>query len=152
MDTGNDLEFTGEKRLFTELMDMNERIADQGLALTAADVKILIEDRRRVLRENERIEFKDAILPKLIQAFSDSPYIDRENFRDTVAELQEIFFFYKNESRDIVGDDELIVFMKKEFNGPAGGSIEYLEGTSLEWYAQRSCDGYAPGEDDRHDI
>ena len=152
MDKGNDLEFTGEKRLFTELMDMNERIADQGLALTATDVKVLIEDRRRVLRENERIEFKGEILPKLIQAFSDSPYIDRESFRDTVAELQEIFFFYKNESRDIVSDDELIVFMKKEFNGPACGSIEYLEGTSLEQYAQKIRSGHAPGEDERYGI
>ena len=31
-----------------------------------------------------------------------------------------------------ISDDELIEFMKREFDGKCQGSIEYLSGTSLE--------------------
>lgn len=43
----------------------------------------------------------------------------------------EIFYTYKNETMDIVTDDELIKFMKKSFDGICKGNIDYLLGTIM---------------------
>ena len=86
-------------------------------------------------------------MPKLIQAFCDSPYIDQENYANTLAELQETFYYFKTEAMDRFSDDELIDYMVKVFNGRAQGSAEYLSGTSLEALAR-----YARTEFDPFDV
>ena len=42
------------------------------------------------------------------------------------------FYFFKGEAMEQISDDELIEFMKRDFDGKCQGSIEYLSGTSLE--------------------
>ena len=88
-------------------------------------------------------------MPKLIYAFCDSPYIDRDNWESTLAELQEAFYYFKSDSQDKYTDDELIEFMVKVFNGRAQGSAEYLIGTSLDSlcrYARSDYDASNPYE------
>lgn len=48
---------------------------------------------------------------------------------------------YKNESLELVTDDELLEFMKEQFDGVCQGSLDYLEDTSLEDYARIDKDG-----------
>lgn len=88
------------------------------------------------LKEQQRIEFGEGILPKLIFTFCDSPYIYQDNYVDTIRRLQEIFYLYKNESMDEFSDDELLDFMKNAFDGECEGSLEYLEETCLEELAR----------------
>ena len=45
---------------------------------------------------------------------------------------EDIFYFFKGEAMEQISDDELIEFMKRDFDGKCQGSIEYLSGTSLE--------------------
>ena len=84
-------------------------------------------------------------IKKLIEAFCDSPYIMQNNYEETLEELQDIFYFFKEEAMEQISDDELIEFMKRDFDGKCQGSIvvllengdlekilEYLSGTSLE--------------------
>jgi hypothetical protein len=78
------------------------------------------------------VEFGGGILPKLIRAFCGSPYAERETWAETLALLQEAFYYFKSESGDRFTDDELIGFMVRVFDGRAQGSAEYLTGTSLE--------------------
>lgn len=107
-----------------------------GLQLTEQEALVLVEERKRSLKEEERIEFGEGILPKLIFAFCDSPYIYQDNYVNTIATLQDIFYLYKNESLDELSDDELITYMKEAFEGECEGSLEHLEDTSLEAFAR----------------
>ena len=99
--------------------------------------------------DSGRVEFEGGILPKLIGAFCDSPYAETETWAETLAALQEAFYFFKSEAEDRLTDDELIAFMKSVFNGRAQGSAEYLTGTSLEALCRYARDGWDPrsGED-----
>lgn len=103
-----------------------------GLTLTEADIAELVEQRGQVLRATGRVEFGGGILPKLIRAFCDSPYVDRDSYAGILGDLQEAFYYFKSESADRFSDDDLIGFMVRVFNGEAAGSAELLTGISLE--------------------
>lgn len=104
------------------------------------EIAELTESRAEVLRAAGRIEFGGGILPKLIRAICDSPFIEQENYADVLAELQEIFYHFKNETCDRLTDDELIELMVRVFNGRAQGSAEYLAGLTAEALARIAGD------------
>ncbi len=115
-----------------ELRKCNEVTLRFGLSLSEGQILNLVEKRFEALRETGRIEFGEGILKKLILKFCDSPYIEQEDYEDTISELQDSFYYFKNESMDLISDDELISFMKEYFDTICQGSLEYLRGTSLE--------------------
>ena len=78
------------------LLALNDRLAEYGMVLSAEDVREILVERRVALREAERVELGESIAPRLVEAFYDSDYIDRQNFVAMVIRLQEIFFLYKN--------------------------------------------------------
>lgn len=104
--------------------------------ISEEDACTLVEERNTILKEQERIEFGDSILPKLLFIFCDSPYIYQDNYLESIGRLQEIFYLYKNESMDDVSDDELLEIMKEYFDGECQGSLDYLEETCLEAFAR----------------
>ncbi len=119
-----------------EIRECNAYSSKFGLVLSETEITDLVTSRAEALRASGRIEFGGGILPKLIEAFCDSPYIEQENYADTLAELQEAFYYFKTEAMDRFSDDELIEYIVKVFNGRAQGSAEYLSGTSLEALAR----------------
>ena len=58
--------------------------------------------------------------------------MDDENYLVTLCELQEAFYYVKNESLDRIPVDVLIAFMRKQFDGECRGSVELLLGCALE--------------------
>lgn len=122
-----------------------------GLTLTEADITELIQLRSEALKATGRVEFGGGILPKLIRAFCNSPYVDARNYAATLADLQDAFYYFKNESEDLFSDDDLIEFMARVFNGRAEGSTELLCGISLEelcrWARSGGEDRYADEEE-----
>lgn len=122
-----------------------------GLTLTEADISELVELRGEALRITGRIEFGGGILPKLIRAFCKSPWVDAYNYATTLGDLQDAFYYFKNESEDRFSDDELIEFMEKVFNGQAHGSTDVLTTISLEqlcrWARNDFDDKYADEEE-----
>ena len=119
-----------------ELRECNAYSGRFGLTLRKNEIAELAKSRAEVLRASGRIEFGGGILPKLIRAFCGSPFIEQENYAAVLAELQEIFYYFKNETRDRLTDDELIELMVKVFNGRAQGSAEYLAGLTAEALAR----------------
>ena len=103
-----------------------------GLTLTEKQIENLTRARFQALRASGRVEFGEGVLEKLVYAFCDSPYIDRQTYEQTLEALQELFYYFKNESRDSISDDELIQAMSETFNGRAQGSLDYLAGCSPE--------------------
>lgn len=134
-----------------EIRCCDELNALYGLVLTDADIAELVTLRGEALRATGRIEFGGGILPKLIRAFCSSPYIDRQNYAATLGELQDAFYYFKNESNDMFSDDDLIDFMANSFNGRAEGNAELLTSISLEqlcrWAREDGSDRYADEED-----
>jgi len=131
-----------------ELSACNEFSVKYGLVLSEKQMQNLVQKRFEALKDTGRIEFGEGILKKLVYAFCDSPYIHNLNYEETILELQDAFYYFKNESDDKISDDELIEFMKDTFDGKAQGSIEYLTGTSLEELCQNAKHGFIDYADD----
>lgn len=124
------------------LRECNALTARYGLTLSEEQIRSLIERRSGALRDTGRIEFGEGILKKLIVAFCDSPYLMQENYEETLIELQDAFYYFKNESMDRISDEEIIEFMNTVFNGRAQGSLDYLLGTSLEALCRYAREGW----------
>ena len=132
----NYLQKLSENYQVGQILKTNETSKENGLTLTEEEAKALVAARGDTLREERRVEFGDSISPKLIRTFADSSFLNQEDYAETIARLQEIFFLYKNESMDMVTDDELLAIMKNAYENESAGDLEYLEGTALEAFAR----------------
>ena len=100
--------------------------ARAGLPLSARQAEALLAHQERTLLDLGRVDFSGGILPKLMAAFADSPYVLAENWPDTLARLTELFYAFKSETRDAMADDALLVSMRRLFDGACGGSLDAL--------------------------
>ncbi len=125
-----------------KVMETNRITEKYGLTLSEEDAKLIMAERSNALREQRRAEFGEGIIVKIISEFCDSDFISQENYTETLIRLQEIFYLYKNEMMDELTDEELLHFMKEQFEGVCFGDLEYLEGTCLNIFAQAVRAGY----------
>lgn len=132
-----------QRNLLAGIMETNQTALKYGLALSESDAKLIVSEQNHALREQRRVELGPGIAEKIIYEFCDSAYIDQENYVDMVIRLQEIFYLYKNEMLDEITDDELLHFMKEQFETVCFGDLEYLEGTCLNNFAQAIRAGYS---------
>ena len=130
------LSFLSEQRQIDVIKKTNDYTNQFGLCLSDDQIQGLMTCRRECLAEQQRVEFGQGILDKIIFAFCDSQYISQENYAETLARLQEIFYLYKNESMDELTDDELLLIMRNAFDDECQGSLEYLEETFLDQLAR----------------
>lgn len=128
-----------EKR---QLALCNEKTERFGLVLSEQERNELILCRNQSLKKYGRIEFGQGILEKLINEFCDSQFIEQEEYGATLQKLQDIFYEFKKETEDQVADDELLHFMKEQFEKICFGDLEYLENTCLPRFAAAVRGGY----------
>ena len=136
----------------TNIEKCNKITSRYGLVLSNKQILGLLEKRKETLKATGRVEFRGGVIEKIIKDFCDSPYINKENYESTLYELIDIFYEYKNETMDLITDDELIDFMKKSFDGICKGDIEYLAGTIMYQMREKlingkSIDNIKDGED-----
>ncbi|MBP7349282.1 MAG: hypothetical protein KA965_11425 [Butyrivibrio sp.] len=131
-----------KQNLSTQVLLTNQYTQKYGLVLSQEDTELILEGRKNALQEQRRVEFGESILPRIIFEFCDSAYIRQDNYTQTLLRLQEIFFLYKNEMEDEITDDELLHFMKEQFETICYGDLEYLEGTCLTGFAEAIRAGY----------
>ncbi|NBI70626.1 hypothetical protein D3Z50_06060 [Clostridiaceae bacterium] len=143
MEEKNWLELLSSQSQAAQVLETNRYTGQYGLVLSREDAEILAQERTDVLKKERRVEFGQSMLPAIIYAFCDSPYIIQENYRDALIRLQEIFYLYKNEMLDEITDDELLEFMREQFDGVCCGDFDYLEGTCLDLFAQAIRAGYS---------
>ncbi len=139
------------KNMLTAIRKCNDFTVNFNLLLSDTEIQELVEYRKEVLDKNGRIEFGGGVMQKIIMEFADSPYLYQDVYFSTLIELQECFYYFKNESLEEISDDELIKIMKYYFDDVCQGSIEYLQNTILENYCRdirygtkdyRDSDGY----------
>ncbi len=125
-----------EKQAVREVMSLGKFTAKYGLALTEAQAMALVETRSTSLKATGRIEFGGGIVGKIILEFCDSPYLVMGNYEEVLHDLIAAFYYYKNETLDLMTDDELIKYMKKAFDGVCQGSVDLLIGRELDSLAR----------------
>jgi len=131
-----------EKQAVGEVIKCNDYTIRYSLMLTPTQAFELVETRSFALCENGRIEFGGGVIDKIIKEFCDSPYISMHNYTQTIHELLEMFYYYKNETLDLISDDDLIRHMKNAFNGICQGSLDLLSGRELDRLARNLRSGY----------
>ncbi len=125
-----------------KVVETNRITQKYGLTLSKEEAQLLLSERSFALREQKRVEFGEGITPKIIYEFCDSDFIDQNNYVQTMIRLQEIFYLYKNEMQDEISDDELLHFMKEQFEEKCFGDLDYLEGTCLLIFSKAVRAGY----------
>lgn len=120
-----------QKQAVSEVVKCNDYSRRFGLVLTQTQAIELVETRSLALSDNGRIEFGRGVIDKIIKAFCVSPYMSMHNYAETLHELIETFYYYKNETMDLLSDDELIKMMKSSFDGVCQGSLDLLSGREL---------------------
>lgn len=124
------------KNMMTAIRKCNDFTVNFNLMLSDTEIQELVEHRKEALDKNGRIEFGGGVMQKIIMEFADSPYLYQDVYFSTLVELQECFYYFKNESLEEITDDELIKIMKYYFDDVCQGSIEYLQNTILENYCR----------------
>lgn len=125
-----------QKQELARVLECNKKMEQYGLALSEEEASNLMLSRKASLADSQRVEFAEGILPKLIHYFCDSQYITQDNYADTLDQLQELFYLYKNETQDELTDDELLEFMRNQFDDVCYGDLDYLANTCLERFAR----------------
>lgn len=117
-----------KKQSENELLACNDYLKRYGggLVLSESDVRMLVENRSRVLRNYGRMEFGAGTLSKLARTFAASADIPKNEFVSVLEELTEIFYAFKNEVDNEASDDELILAMYQGFCADCHGSTELL--------------------------
>lgn len=126
-----------------KVLETNRRAECYGLTLSEEEAGLILEERGRALKEQKRVEFGEGILPKIIDEFCDSAYLDQEHYVEILIRLQDIFYLYKNEMMDEITDEELLHFMKEQYEEICFGDLDYLESTCLSNFAQAIRAGYS---------
>ena len=138
----NWMELANDENQISMILKTNDYADRHGLSLSREDAKELTVSRKQALKTERRVEFGEGIMPSIIREFCDSAYISQSNYKETLQELQDIFYLYKNEMLDEITDDELIHFMKEQFETICYGDTEYLAGTCLSNFAAAIRAGY----------
>lgn len=101
-----------------------------GLPLSRAQAQALCQSQSESLERTGRVDLGGGILPALIERFASSPHIQHDAWTRTLSELTELFYVFKNETRDTLSDGELLAAMARLFDGPAQGSLLALADAS----------------------
>ena len=149
------------------ILALNDLTCEYQLSLTPAQAADLAETRSLALRDQGLVEFGEGILCELIDAFCDSPYLNMDNYAESLNTLTEIFYYIKNESRgyflftektednrkkeswknetrSMVKDSDIIAGMKEAFDTICEGSLELLAGQEADKIAKSFLGEYAP--------
>ena len=124
-----------------ELESCNRTLSRHGLSLSRHDVQALVVGRAEALQVSDRVEFGGGVSKELVLAFAGSPYVSQATFVQTVLELQELFYEFKNESLEQIPDEDLIAKMRSLFDDPAQGDLEYLAEALFEGLARHVREG-----------
>ncbi|MDD2620827.1 MAG: DUF6323 family protein, partial [Syntrophomonadaceae bacterium] len=119
-----------------EVLELNKVSQKFGLTLSAVQAEELMEARNKAITSHGRVELNIEVLKKIVVVFCRSEYIDSADYAETLNELIDIFYYMKNETEDLIGDDDLIALMKEFFDTSCRGSVDLLKNRELAMYAQ----------------
>jgi hypothetical protein len=113
------------------VVEKNGITARYGLSLSEIQAAELVTLQNEILCDFERVDFGGGVVDRLALAFCDSPYISQSGYPALLAELIELFYELKDETADLLPDDELIDWIKNHFDGDCQGSMALLRDRGL---------------------
>lgn len=120
-----------------ELESCNEVTQRYGITLSSQDIQALVVGRVDALQETARVEFGRGVAKDLVLAFSSSVYVSQYTFVQTVLELQDLFYLFKNESEEQIPDDDLIQTMRSLYDDVAQGDMGRLSEALFDGLGRR---------------
>lgn len=114
------------------ILELNEITKDKSLYLSEKDIEDLIVNKAIILKENGRVEVGGTTIKNIIELFYDSSFIDKDNYLESIEELTNIFYKYQQEFYGVLSDEEILIYLKEEFDNIVMGSFTLLESDSLE--------------------
>ena len=120
-----------------QLLELNKYLT-KDIILTKENVLELINNKNSALKEIGRIDITNSILENIILTFTDSSFIDKNNYMYIFLSLTEIFLCYENIFSKKISSEELLKYLKDEFEKNEG-SIELISTISLERLQDKLC-------------
>lgn len=124
------------KAYVNQLLVLNEESSKKGLVLTQEDAKHILQARSQTLNSYGRIELGLNVTEEIIQLFQQSDFVNPDNYVTVLTEIQEIFYYFKNETNEKVGDKDLLNKIKYYYEIECGGAIQLLK-SKMEEYARK---------------
>ncbi|MBY2475693.1 DUF6323 family protein [Clostridioides difficile] len=115
-----------------ELLDTNRESKAYGLTLSESDVKDIITSRNYTLKGYGRIELDIKVTKQLIKNIYTSQFTNMDDYLETINDMQEIFYYLKNETDDKICDDEIIE-MLDELYEKFSGNLDNVRGEADEF-------------------
>lgn len=109
-----------------ELLKINDESSAYGLILTPQDVEEIIKSRGYSLKNYGRIDLNMDVTKKLINKIYTSQYTDKDDYVEIINDLQDIFYYLKNETLDEISDNEIIDIIV-EFYEKTSGRIDNVQ-------------------------
>ena len=132
------MQLNQDKKFIAQLVDLNAKANNYGLAITESVAREIAAYRRKALIENGRAEIKSDAVARLTSAFLETRYINQEDFAQAMGEIIDLFYLIKTETENTISDDDLIGEMLDTFqNNPCYGSIEHMQTKGLEKILRR---------------
>lgn len=139
-----------------ELLNINEKIGQYGLMLSAQEAREIIEVQLKALSANDRVDIGAGAVAKITEKFAQSGFIERDAFASEVSDLVDLFYYIKTEVRDSVSDDALIEVMYDFYTEKCAGSFDLLAGREtdyiIRYFNQGKEDILTLDEDDDYSI
>ena len=117
-----------------EILKINSESEQYGLSLNQEDVEEIIKSRNHTLQSYGRIDLNINVTKQLIEGLYTSQYTDKDDYVELINDLQEIFYYLKNETLDEISDIELLERID-EFYNECSGRIDNVQ-NSAEKFAQ----------------
>lgn len=118
-----------------ELLETNKESKYYGLVLSKEDVKDIITSRNDTLKGYERIELDIKVTKQLIENIYTSQFTNMDDYLETINDMQEIFYYLKNETDDKICDDEIIEILDELYE-KFTGNMDNVRGEAEEFAKQ----------------
>ena len=109
-----------------EILKINEESSVYGLILTSENVEGIIKSRGYSLKTYGRIDLNMDATKKIINKIYISQYTDKDDYVEIINDLQDIFYYLKNETLDKISDNEIIDIIG-EFYEETSGRIDNVQ-------------------------
>lgn len=112
-----------------QILEINDKSVDYGLVLSPKDVEEVIKSRKDSLKTYGRIDLNMDITEKIMEILYTSQYTDKDDYLELINDLQDIFYYLKNETLDEISDNEILDKIS-EFYEKTSGRIDNVQNLS----------------------
>lgn len=107
-----------------KIMKLNEKSIDYGLVLMEENICEIFKNTREILKKAGRIETSTDLLEKIITFLYSSPYTQKYDYVQVISDMEEIFYYFKNQVLDLISDDEIIEILSDIYDKKSGELLQ----------------------------